>query len=270
MKQTATILDEIIATKKKGLARQKLEKPQTQLEAELLVTPGDDGPSFFEALKAESKQPKIIAEVKKASPSAGVLRDPFALADINEAYQAAACVVAISIITEQDYFQGSAGNLIYFAKHNTNHKPLLRKDFLFEPYQVLESKLLGAQAFLLIASLFEQDELQALVELGLHIGIEPLVEVHTPAELAMARQTLARCIGVNSRDLSSFLVQVATHELLSELPDSYARVAESGIDSSERLRSVSNIADAALIGSQFMRSANIAAEIEHMVGQGTI
>jgi len=259
-----TKLHEIIATKQVHLEAKKAKKPYSQLEQELQALPSFKGPSFFEALKSDQAMPKIIAEVKKASPSKGVISRDFSLAAINEAYQAANNVVAISVLTEEDYFQGSDEVLEFFAANNTNNKPLLRKDFIFDPYQVLESKLLGAQAYLLIAALLEADELNELVDLGQKIGIEPLVEVHDKAELKLAKSTNARVIGVNCRDLKTFMIDSEVHELLKSIDDSYARIAESAIDSKEYLKYVSAFCDAALIGSYFMSHGNIADAIKEM------
>lgn len=262
MKKTDTILDQIVADKKKYLAGQKKQKPQAQLEKELAGLGTSEEPSFYDAIKAESPHPTIIAEVKKASPSAGVLRENFSLEEINGAYQSADNVVAISVITERDHFQGSEDFLKYFASHNERKKPLLRKDFLFEPYQVLESKLLGAHAYLLIASLFDEKELSALVDYGLEIGLEPLVEVHTQEELEMAGKTKARCIGVNARDLKTFKLDLGKHELLKRLDGSYARVAESGIRNLRYLMSLSGFCDAALIGTELVSPKHIKAALE--------
>lgn len=262
MKTTDSVLDNIVADKKAYLEVQKLRRTQADIEKALSALGQSAEPSFFEALKSEHNRPNILAEAKKASPSAGVLREPFLPEEINDAYQAADNVVAISVITERDHFQGSEDTLAYFAEHNINAKPLLRKDFLFDPYQILESKLLGAHAYLLIVSLFERDELKELVDLGLSVGLEPLVEVHDRAELHMALNTRARCIGVNCRDLKTFKIDHGVHELLKELDDSYARVAESAIDGPEYLRRVTEFSDAALIGTRFMRSPDIAAAIE--------
>lgn len=264
MKSTGTVLDKIVADKKARLAKQKKQKPQSQLEQELAGLDSSEEPGFYDALK-KGAAPRIIAEAKKASPSAGVFRDDFSLEDINAAYQQSFNVVAISVITERDNFQGSDDFLAYFAKHNPHKKPLLRKDFLFEPYQIIESKLLGAGAYLLIASLFNESELFELVALGLSIGIEPLVEVHTQEELDMALTTKARCIGVNARDLKTFKIDVKRHNLLKQLDDKYARVAESGIDSKEYLQELSEYCDAALIGTEFMKSKDIKKTLEALV-----
>lgn len=265
MKKTDTVLDNIIYAKRKYLRDRKAKQPQAKLERKLASLQPFQGPGFFDALKAAKPTPKIIAEVKKASPSGGILRRDFTLSAINQAYQDAPNVVAISVITEREHFQGSEDTLAYFAANNTNSKPLLQKDFIFDPYQILESKLLGAQAYLLIASLFGRRELGELVELGQAIGLEPLVEVHDLQELETALQTKARLIGVNCRDLRDFSVDVTVHELLRELDDSYARVAESGIDTPEYLSYLSTFSDAALIGSHFMAALDLDEAIKHIV-----
>lgn len=258
MKTTDTVLDKIVADKKVELAARKRQKPLVQLEKEVAALDVSDAPDFYEALKVERPHPKIIAEVKKASPSAGVLREDFSLEKINQAYQEANQVVAISVITESKHFQGSDDFLTYFARHNPNNKPLLRKDFLFEPYQILESKLLGAHAYLLITSLFEESELAELVDFGLMNGIEPLVEVHTQKELDVALKTRAKCIGVNARDLKTFDVDPAAHNLLDQIDSSYARIVESGIDNPGYLYKTVKFSDAALIGTKFMQSKDVA------------
>lgn len=265
MKKTDTILDNIISDKREYLRTRKLKLPQAKLERELSSAQPFRGPAFFDVLKAAQPKPKLIAEVKKASPSGGVLRRDFSLAAINQAYQAAPNVVAISVITEKEYFQGSEETLAFFAANNTNNKPLLRKDFIFDPYQIMESKLLGAQAYLLIAALFGRHELMELVELGQAIGLEPLVEVHDRQELEIALQTKARLIGVNCRDLRDFSVDVTVHELLRELDDSYARIAESGIDNPEYLEYLATFSDAALIGSHLMGASDLGKAIKNIV-----
>lgn len=258
MKATGTILDKIVAAKKAGLAAQKRQKSFEQLKQEVVALQSSEEPSFFKALKAPTIGPKIIAEAKKASPSAGVLRDDFSLVEINDAYQSTDSVVAISVVTETEHFQGSEDFLTYFASNNTHKKPLLRKDFLFDSYQILESKLLGANAYLLIASLLDEKELTGLVDFGLEHGLEPLLEVHTQEELDMVCKTKARCIGVNARDLKTFKMDLSRHELLKKLDNSiYARVAESGIDNVEYLKQVSKYSDAALIGTEFMKAKAI-------------
>src|ERR1039458_1392592 len=235
----STKLSEILSAKKTYLEVQKRAKPQTQVEKALESAETFEGLGFFDALKTEEPKIKLLAEVKKASPSRGVIRTDFALSEINDAYQSSANVVAISVLTEKDYFHGSEDILSFFAKNNTNNKPLLRKDFIFDPYQILETKLLGAQAYLLMASLFDDtDELETLITFGQKLGLEPLVEVHTKEELELVQATSTRVIGVNSRDMKTLAVDNKIHDLLKDIDDSYAKVAESGIENREDLRHV--------------------------------
>jgi indole-3-glycerol phosphate synthase len=269
MRRTDTILDRIVADKRAYLEVRKREKPQSAVEDGLASLAHAPGPGFFDVLKAAKPRPKIVAEAKKASPSGGVLREPFSLPEINQAYQAARNVVAISVVTEQDYFQGSDEALSFFAGNNTNNKPLLRKDFIVDPYQVLESRLLGAQAYLLIAALFDKEELGELVDIGMSRGLEPLVEIHNQQQLDMALQTNARCIGANCRDLRTFSTDRGIHGLLGQLDGSYARVAESAIGSPSYLGHLAAFSDAALIGTHFMRSADIPSAIESITAPPT-
>jgi len=263
---SATKLYEIIAAKKVYLDEQKRQKPHLQIESELASLEPFSVPNFYDVLKAEEPKIKLIAEVKKASPSKGVIRNNFSLSDINDAYQVSANVVAISVLTEKDYFHGSEDILSYFAANNTNNKPLLRKDFIFDTYQILETKLLGAQAYLLMASLFDNPiELEALIAFGQNLGLEPLVEVHTKGELELVKATSARVIGVNSRNMKTLAVDNKIHDLLQDIDNAYARVAESGIESGKDLKRVSAYSDAALIGTHFMSQENIGEAIETLV-----
>jgi indole-3-glycerol phosphate synthase len=265
MKSDNTFLETILAAKKKVVAAKKLAEPRARLERELGSMKPFSGLGFFDALKSAEPVPKIIAEVKKASPSKGVIRDDFSLREINDAYQTAPNVAAISVLTEKDYFQGGDDVLAFFAANNTHDKPLLRKDFIFDAYQVLESKLLGAHAYLLIVALLGTDTLNELVDLGLKIGIEPVVEAHDEEELVTAKSTNARVIGVNCRDLKTFTIDRDRHNLLRQLDASYARIAESDIDSPEYLEELSGFSDAALIGTEFMKSKNIPAAINALL-----
>jgi indole-3-glycerol phosphate synthase len=260
-------LNKIIAQKRIRLKARQTQKPYSELEKELSLVKPFKGQSFFDALKSKEIAPKIIAEVKKASPSANTISKNFSLKDINDAYQASPHVVAISVLTEEDNFLGSDEILSFFVNNNKNNKPLLRKDFILEPYQVLESKVLGAQAYLLIAALFKKDtkKLNKLIDLGYEIGIEPLVEVHNREELELVKSTNAKIIGVNCRDLKTFRTNRELHTLLDELDSTYARVAESGISERSHLNHASKFSDVSLIGSRFMKAKNIKKAIEDMV-----
>jgi indole-3-glycerol phosphate synthase len=260
-------LNKIIAQKKIRLEQRKTLKPQAELEKELSDVKPFAGPTFYDALKSTQVTPKIIAEMKQASPSADIINKHFSLPEINEAYQGSPHVVAISVITEEDYFHGSDEIFSFFVKNNTQHKPLLRKDFIFDPYQVIESKVMGAQAYLLIAALFKKDpaKLSELIDLGYKLGIEPLVEVHNMEELELVKKTNAKIVGVNCRDLKTFRTNRDLHKLLQELDDTYAKVAESGISESSHLSSAAKLSDASLIGSRFMKAKDIRKAIKDMV-----
>lgn len=268
MKTTDTILDKIIAAKKTYLVEQKICMSEETIKKRLESLQPIGAQSFYEALKTNESKINIIAEIKKFSPSSTNTFKNHSVPYCNSAYQAAESVVAISIITERDYFGGSEEALIYCVKNNTHRKPLLRKDFIFDSYQIFETKMLGAQSYLLIAALFELPELQVLIDLGLSLGIEPLVEVHTSEELAMAQQTSARCIGVNCRDLQTFTTDVGVHELLRGIDSSYAKIAESAIDTPEYLAYVSSFSDAALIGTHFVEASSISDAIINLTTAG--
>lgn len=265
MLKTDTILDQIIADK-----RVRVEEAKTKLSFNDIRSRVEKGikiepHQFYDALKSPDIDCKLIAEIKRQSPSAGQFNSQFSLDESNAAYQSNDSVVAISVLTEEDHFKGNAEDLTYVHTHSEKDKPLLRKDFIFDPYQIYESQLLGASAYLLIARLFDRSELQDLITLGKSIGIEPLLEVHSQAELENVGATSARCIGVNSRDLQTFDIDHSLHELLFQLDDRYARIAESGIENPLYLRSLMPHIDAALVGSLFMRSENISEAINTFV-----
>lgn len=210
----------------------------------------------------------VIAELKKASPSRGVLRadfDPRTLA----VSLAAAGAAALSVLTEEDFFQGSLSNLK--AAREAAAIPVLRKDFLFDPWQVWEARSVGADSFLLITAILDDALLAELLQLGRELGMEPLVEVHTRAELDRALRAGARIIGVNNRDLKNFTVRLETSlELVASIPDTCIAVSESGLrsrDDLERLRAVGF--DAFLVGEQLMQTSDPAAALGALLGQRT-
>lgn len=265
MLKTDTILDQIIADKKLRIEQLKFNISFSELRSQVEASVKTEPHQFYDAIKNPDIGCKLIAEIKRQSPSAGTFNDQFSLENINNAYQASKSVVAISVLTEEDHFKGSTEDLTYVNTHSKHRKPVLRKDFIFDPYQIYESQLLGASAFLLIARLFSRSELQDLITLGKSIGLEPLVEIHSQAELDQVAGTSARCIGVNSRDLQTFEIDYKLHTLLFQLDDKYARVAESGIGNPAYLHSLMPHIDAALVGSLFMKSQNISEAINTFV-----
>ena len=195
----------------------------------------------------------LIAEVKMASPSEGPITNA-SVEDLVRLYTGSGMVDAISVVTEKKYFQGDA-NSIPIAKLNTT-LPVLRKDFIFDEYQVHESYVLGADAMLLIAAALEQSQLRRLIQVSSVLGIQPLVEVHSEAEIESALKAGAVMIGINARDLNTFEID---HNLFSRLvphiPEGIVKVAESGIatrDDAQRVRDAG--ADAILVGASILRS----------------
>jgi indole-3-glycerol phosphate synthase len=197
---------------------------------------------------------RIIAEIKKASPSKGLIRADFDPVSIAQDY-AAHGANAISVLTEERYFQGS---LHYLEQiHDAVRVPLLRKDFMLDPYQIVEAKSYGADAVLLIAAMLDPGLMRELREQAEAFSLDALVEVHTEAELESALGAGARLIGINNRDLKTFAVDLATTERLApRVPSGALAVCESGIDSLEQIRRVEKFGvHAFLIGESLMRAA---------------
>jgi indole-3-glycerol phosphate synthase len=194
----------------------------------------------------------VIAELKKKSPSRGLIRENFNAAQL-AAELAEAGAAALSVLTEEEFFSGS---LVDLKEARTAVQiPVLRKDFIFDPWQVWEARAAFADSFLLIVSLLESDLLIELLELGRSLKMEPLVEVHSPEELSIALDCGAKIVGVNNRDLANFEVRLETAlTLAGKIPESCIAVAESGISSGEDLESLSRAGyDAFLIGEHLMK-----------------
>ncbi len=195
----------------------------------------------------------IIAEMKKASPSEGVIRQAFSPPDIARDYMQAGAS-ALSVLTDERFFQGSIQHIRQIR--NQVSVPILRKDFIIDPYQILEARAFGADAVLLIAAILSRDELTAFLQLARDLGMQALVEVHNEAELEQAKAAGARIIGINNRDLHTFRVDLAVTEKLAPLAGrDTLLVAESGIHSAADLRRMRDAGvHAVLIGTHFMRA----------------
>jgi len=223
------ILDEIVESKRESLKQRKREMPLRELKrrcASMTCRPLD----FASALRGNDI--KLIAEIKKASPSKGVINadiDPVKLATTYAANGAA----AISILTEEKYFKGSIDYLMAIREAFDANKirvPLLRKDFIFDPYQIYESRACGADALLLIVAILDDDDLIKLINLSYTLGMKCLVEVHDKSELKRAVASGCRIIGINNRNLKTFEVDLRTTERLRPfVPDDCIVVSESGI-----------------------------------------
>ncbi len=197
----------------------------------------------------------VIAELKKASPSRGVIREDYQPAKLAKEL-ADAGAAALSVLTEEEFFRGSLMDLK--EARCAASIPVLRKDFIIDPWQVWEARAGGADSFLLIVALLERDLLGELLELGRQLKMEALVEVHSASELSTAIDCGAKIIGVNNRDLTNFEVRLETSlSLAAQIPESCVAVAESGIRTSEDIETLSRAGfDAFLIGEQLMRQSS--------------
>jgi len=244
---TGTVLDRILESRRAEVDHRKRVLPETALKYGVkAATPLRN---FAAALERDGLN--VLAELKPASPSRGVIRDPFdpvALATSLES--AGAC--ALSVLTESEFFRGSLKNLRDARK--AVQLPVLRKDFIFDSWQVWETRANDADSFLLIVATIGDELLKDLIALGRELGMEPLVEVHIPEELDRALAAGARIIGVNNRDLKTLTVNVQTSfELIGRIPDDCIAVSESGLrthDDLAKLRAAGF--DAFLIGTQLM------------------
>ena len=224
----ATILDDILAHKRQEVAAQKQRVDMDTLVANISAS-NDTPRGFMKALQARVAigGTAVIAEVKKASPSMGVIRASFDPVAIAESY-AAAGATCLSVLTDEKYFQGS-GHYLRLVRAAVG-LPLLRKDFIVDEYQIVEARALGADAILLIVAALSDAELAAFTRLAHDLGLDVLVEVHDEAECARALQLPLRVIGVNNRNLHDFSVSLDTsRRIKTMLPADYLLVSESGL-----------------------------------------
>jgi indole-3-glycerol phosphate synthase len=248
-----TILDQILADTRALVLRRKTEVPLAALEARAAFRAPTL--SLADALRRHDagEPPAVIAEIKKASPSKGVIAPDFHPIDTARAYKRAGAA-AISVLTEPTHFQGSL-DILGKVRHAAD-LPLLRKDFIVDSYQLTEARAYGADAVLLIAAALEPAELHDLHDAATDLGLECLVEVHSPEELDALDLDRVRVLGVNNRDLKTFEVDVErAPRVLADVPDRIVRVAESGLRSADDLAMLRRRGiDAVLIGEAFMRS----------------
>ena len=256
------ILDQIVADNLEELESRKRSFPLKELQTVALEQPSPFG--FASAL--HGNHIKLIAEVKKASPSRGVIRSDFNPVAIAQTY-AANSAAAISVLTEARYFQGSLNHLRDIRKALGNRLPLLRKDFLCDPYQVYESRAYGADSVLLIVAILTPEKLKELLRLSHELGMSCLAEVHNEAELEIALKGGARIIGINNRDLTTLTVDLTTTERLRPLiPKDRTVVSESGIkDRSDMGKLQKWGVDAVLIGESLMSAPNIATKMKELL-----
>lgn len=245
------ILDEIVADKRKRLAEHKMRISEAEMK-KLAAGSERESVSFYMAMAKEGLS--IIGEFKKASPSHGRMDNKIELTDRIDRYNAS--VDAISCLTEEDHF---LGNVEYFKKvRSITPLPMLRKDFIIDPYQIFEEKVIGADAVLLIAAILNDRELKLFYELAYDLGMDVLVEVHDETEMMRAVGLGAKIIGVNNRNLKDFTIDLGTTKRLSAMvPQGTLLVSESGISKDEDVEFLKESgADGLLIGTVLMEAEN--------------
>jgi indole-3-glycerol phosphate synthase len=259
------ILDTIIENKRQEVDRAKAAASLEEVKRGIgRVRPPAD---FYKAIDHGGGL-RIIAEIKKASPSKGILRDDFDPVKIALSY-AEGGASALSVLTDEKFFKGSLSYLTDIKK--AVDIPLLRKDFIIDPYQVYEARLYGADALLLIVSALGQDELSELLGLTHSLGMNALVEVHDEEELERALDAGSRIIGINNRDLRTFDVDLGVSARLSrKMPAGIIAIAESGIGSGEDIKMLSKHGlHAFLIGETFMRAPDPGLELKNLINSAS-
>ncbi len=263
MAEKTDILQTIADAGRKDLEVRKKEIPERELIRRIERRP--HAKSLFSSLKSRDGI-RIISELKKASPSKGVIRPDFSFEQFAGEYLEAGAA-AISVLTEPHFFQGSLEYLRKVAELAADTSvPVLRKDFLFDPYQILEARAAGADAVLLIAALIRSDEqFRDLLRCAHELGMDALCEAHDETEVKRIVDLGARIIGVNSRNLRTFHTDISrTGELLSLIPEDCASVAESGIRTAEDIRNLP--ADAYLVGETLMRAEHPGEKLRELRG----
>jgi len=258
---TGTVLDRILEARLLEVEHRKKVLPQTALKY------GVKAASSLRDFSAALTRPgiNILAELKPASPSRGVIRDPFDPITLATSLEAAGAA-ALSVLTEGEFFRGSLKNL-RDARENVQ-LPVLRKDFIFDPWQVWESRANDADSFLLIVATLRDQQLIELLGLGRELGMEPVVEVHTSEELSRAIEAGSKIIGINNRNLKTLDVRIETSlELIEQIPDECIAVSESGIRTPgdvAKLRAAGF--DAFLVGTSLMLAPDPAAALAELLG----
>ncbi|MEX1032851.1 MAG: indole-3-glycerol phosphate synthase TrpC [Cellvibrionaceae bacterium] len=265
MTETTTILSKILARKCEEIAERRAQIQLVELESMIADQPAPRG--FVRAIESKLKngQAAVIAEIKKASPSRGVIREDFFPAEIARSYEkgSAAC---LSVLTDVDFFQG-ADRFIKEVK-TASKLPVLRKDFMIDAYQIYESRAIGADCILLIAAALEQKKMQSLNELALELGLDVLVEVHNSDELARALELPNKLIGINNRNLKTFSTSLeTTFSMLGKIPEDRIVVTESGINTTDDVAAMrGHNVHTFLVGEALMKSDDPGMRLIEMFG----
>lgn len=259
----SNILEQILATKGQEIQHRQAQVPLAELKQRVLEAPKTKG--FVSALqqRASQQQAGIIAEIKKASPSKGVIRADFDPVAIAQSY-ASAGATCLSVLTDEQYFQGHDDYLVQVGQAVT--LPLLRKDFTIDDYQVYEARALGADCILLIVSALSAGQLHQLHELATSLDLDVLIEVHDAAELTTALALEPKLIGINNRNLKTFSTDLKTTiDLLPQIPSGVTVVTESGISQIEDVQLMQqHEVFCFLVGEAFMRADNPGDELSKL------
>ncbi len=252
------VLATIVETQKR-----RIKVLRKNREALLSLAGKAPGPrSFKKAIRKEGKI-SLIAEIKQASPSAGVLRKNFSHLAIAKAYRKAG-LSAISVVTEEDFFLGKVNYIEEIRKEN--NLPILRKDFIIDEIQILESRAVGSDAVLLIMNILSEDQLKSLYNYTRELGMDALVEVHSEKELKKVLNSGVDIIGINNRNLNTLTVDLeVSNKLIPFIPKEIIKVSESGIDSFKDVLLLKGLgANAVLVGGALMKAKNIAAKVKEL------
>jgi len=257
-----TILKKIVEDKRIELQEQKRKIPLKILKEQISNLPPTR--NFKAAIKGQNLS--LIAEIKKASPSVGVIREGFDPAELAKTYELNGAS-AISVLTEKKYFSGDL-NYLKVVKEITA-VPVLRKDFIFDEYQIYESRVAGADAILLIVSILDDETLAKLLDLTKKLGLDALVETHTEREIERALKNGAEIIGINNRNLDTFEVNLVNSvNLLHLIPLNKVVVSESGVHDRKDMIILKNSGvDAALVGEAIVRSEDVGKKIRELLGK---
>jgi indole-3-glycerol phosphate synthase len=261
--RSGSVLDEILAFKREEVAARRLRVAFAELLVQAEAAPPARG--FAAALKRRiaASEPAVIAEVKKASPSRGVIRQDFDPAAIAASY-AAAGAACLSVLTDEKFFQGHDEHLV--AARAVTALPVLRKDFIVDPYQIVEARALGADCVLLIVAALQRAELRDFHARAQTLGLDALLEVHNARELEQALELGPTLIGINNRDLKTFDTTLeTTYALLPKIPRGVTVVTESGINDRHQVAALrARGVNAFLVGEAFMRAADPGAALHEL------
>jgi len=257
------ILDKIVARKREEVEQAKASVSVKQLESAAYF---DRKPYLFEDFLLSETRSGIIAEFKRKSPSKGIINGSVSVAEVTSAY-ASAGASALSVLTDTDFFGGSFKDLA--EARTANEIPILRKDFIIDEYQVIESKAMGADIILLIAAILTPDEIENFAELAKSLGLNVLLEVHNMEELQRSITPDLDAIGVNNRNLADFSVNIETSfELVDQIPDEFLKISESAISNPDTINELADAGfDGFLIGEHFMKTEDPGAAMREFVSK---